>query len=93
MTEAVRVSRGDVLLLLGTRKGAFVLSSDSSRKDWSLSGPHWAGIDVFHAAYDPRDGAIFAAINSLCAWAEVEGPDPAPNAGAMAARIRRAVSA
>ncbi len=64
MTNAVQVARGDVLLLIGTRKGAFLLSSDGSRKDWSLSGPHWAGSDVFHAAYDPRDGAILAAINN-----------------------------
>lgn len=30
-------------VLVGTRKGAFILSSNSDRKDWQVSGPHFAG--------------------------------------------------
>ena len=44
--------KGDVLLLVGTRKGAFVLSSDPGRRDWAITGPHHPGSDIFHLAYD-----------------------------------------
>lgn len=57
---------GDVVLLVGTRKGAFIFSSDESRKDWSMTGPHMPGNDVFHMAYDPRgEGRTFVALNSM----------------------------
>ena len=64
MTQTLDAKKGDVLLMVGTRKGAFLLSSDTSRKNWSVSGPHHAGTDIYHLAYDPRDGTVFAAINS-----------------------------
>ncbi|PKB79712.1 MAG: hypothetical protein BZY88_11675 [SAR202 cluster bacterium Io17-Chloro-G9] len=62
--------QGDVLLLVGTRKGAFILSSDHQRKDWAITGPHHAGSDIFHMAYDGRgsgsdSGGIFAAENHI----------------------------
>ena len=69
-TEA---NRGDVLLMVGTRKGVFFLTADAARKSWSLSGPHHAGSDVFHLAYDYREaGTIFAAINSPIWGSEVQ---------------------
>lgn len=37
-----------VRLLVGTRKGAFVLTSDVNRKEWEVAGPHFAGWQVFH---------------------------------------------
>ena len=37
-----------VRLLVGTRKGAFVLTSDGKRKKWAVSGPHFAGWEVYH---------------------------------------------
>lgn len=68
MAQVARSQKGDVLVLVGTRKGAFILSSDGSRSDWSVSGPYAAGGDVFHMAYDSRDGGtLLAAINSP-AW-------------------------
>ncbi|MDA1188515.1 MAG: hypothetical protein O2854_02375 [Chloroflexi bacterium] len=64
---------GDVLLLVGTRKGAFVLSSDEARKKWRISGPHFTGSDVFHVTHDPRgDGAIFSAVNNPIWGSEVQ---------------------
>jgi hypothetical protein len=55
----------DVMLLIGTKKGAFVLSSDDSRKEWLLRGPFHAGLEVFHLAFDLRtENTIFAAVNS-----------------------------
>jgi len=37
-----------VRVLVGTRKGAFVLTSDGKRKRWKVSGPHFAGWEVYH---------------------------------------------
>jgi hypothetical protein len=37
-----------VRILVGTRKGAFVLESDGARKTWGVSGPHFAGWEVYH---------------------------------------------
>jgi hypothetical protein len=40
-------------LLVGTKKGAFVLTSDGKRKDWEISGPHFAGWEVYHLKGSP----------------------------------------
>ena len=72
MATGASVKSGDVLVLVGTRKGGFILSSDAARKSWSLSGPHWPGRDIFHMAYDPRDGTTWAAINSTYWGSEVQ---------------------
>ncbi len=37
-----------VRVLVGTRKGAFVLTSDGARKKWDVSGPHFAGWEIYH---------------------------------------------
>ena len=37
-----------VRLLVGTKKGAFVLSSDGKREKWDVSGPHFAGWEIYH---------------------------------------------
>ncbi|HVH50580.1 MAG TPA: hypothetical protein VM690_00410, partial [Gaiellaceae bacterium] len=52
------------LLLVGTRKGAFVLESDADRKNWKLRGPFCEGWPVYHAIYDNESGTIFAAAAS-----------------------------
>jgi hypothetical protein len=44
-----------VRVLVGTRKGAFVLTSDEARKDWNVSGPHFPGWEVYHVAGSPVD--------------------------------------
>ncbi|RZU41286.1 WD40/YVTN/BNR-like repeat-containing protein [Edaphobacter modestus] len=44
-----------VRLLVGTRKGAFILTSDGTRKDWSVSGPHFAGWEIYHLKGSPAD--------------------------------------
>jgi photosystem II stability/assembly factor-like uncharacterized protein len=43
----------NVRVLVGTRKGAFVLSSDASRKKWSVEGPHFAGWEIYHLKASP----------------------------------------
>jgi photosystem II stability/assembly factor-like uncharacterized protein len=40
-------------VLVGTRKGAFVLTSDGKRKKWDVSGPHFAGWEIYHMAGSP----------------------------------------
>jgi photosystem II stability/assembly factor-like uncharacterized protein len=37
-----------VRVLVGTRKGAFVLTSDGKREKWEVSGPHFAGWEIYH---------------------------------------------
>jgi hypothetical protein len=44
-----------VRVLVGTRKGAFVLTSDGKRQRWDVSGPHFAGWEVFHVKGSPAD--------------------------------------
>jgi photosystem II stability/assembly factor-like uncharacterized protein len=44
-----------VRVLVGTRKGAFVLSSDGSRERWEVSGPHFAGWEIYHVKGSPAD--------------------------------------
>jgi len=44
-----------VRVLVGTRKGAFILESDGKRKDWDVAGPHFAGWEVYHMKGSPAD--------------------------------------
>ena len=44
-----------VRVLVGTRKGAFVLTSDGARRSWEVSGPHFPGWEVYHVAGSPLD--------------------------------------
>ena len=50
-----------VLILAGTRKGAFVLESDGQRRSWNLRGPYLPGVSVMHMAFDSRSGITYAA--------------------------------
>src|SRR5438874_12795955 len=52
------------LLLVGTRKGCFLLESDADRRDWTLRGPFCEGWPVYHAVHDASSGAIYAAAAS-----------------------------
>jgi photosystem II stability/assembly factor-like uncharacterized protein len=55
-----------LLVLVGTRKGLFVLSSaNSERRRWAIDGPHFLGQTVHHAVLDPRDGrTLLAAVKA-----------------------------
>jgi photosystem II stability/assembly factor-like uncharacterized protein len=53
------------LLLVGTRKGLFLLRGDDARRDWELEGPLLTGWSVFHAMQDPRDGDLYVAGNNF----------------------------
>jgi len=44
-----------VRVLVGTHKGAFVLTSDAKREKWNVSGPHFGGWEVYHVKGSPAD--------------------------------------
>ena len=44
-----------VRLLVGTRKGAFILTADGKRDKWDVSGPHFGGWEVYHLKASPVD--------------------------------------
>jgi hypothetical protein len=48
-----------VLILLGTKKGAFILESDTERRSWDLRGPHCATWPMNHVIADPETGTIY----------------------------------
>ena len=49
------------LLLVGTKKGAFILESDADRRDWSVRGPLCEGWPIHDLIVEPGSGAILAA--------------------------------
>jgi photosystem II stability/assembly factor-like uncharacterized protein len=56
-----------VRVLVGTRKGAFVLTSDGKREKWDVSGPHFAGWEIYHMKGSPvNPDRIYASQTS--AW-------------------------
>jgi photosystem II stability/assembly factor-like uncharacterized protein len=58
-------SMSGVRVLVGTRKGAFILNSDGKRKKWDVSGPHFAGWEIYHVKGSPVDqNRIYASQSS-----------------------------
>ena len=57
---------GDVVLLVGTMKGAFLLRADAARKKWRLEGPHFQGFAVYAMLHDGRTARnrTYAAANN-----------------------------
>ena len=53
-----------VRLLVGTRKGAFVLTSDGMRQRWNVSEPHFGGWEIYHVAGSPVEPARLYASQS-----------------------------
>jgi photosystem II stability/assembly factor-like uncharacterized protein len=45
----------NVRVLVGTRKGAFVLTADGKRQHWDISGPHFGGWEIYHVKGSPVD--------------------------------------
>ena len=54
--EHLKVKNGDVLLLVGTNKGAFFLRSSRDRLRWDVAGPYFHGQGIYAMAYDGRNG-------------------------------------
>src|SRR5215210_4022347 len=54
-----------VRVLVGTRKGAFVLTSDGKREQWKVDGPHFAGWEIYHMKGSPvNPDCIYASQSS-----------------------------
>ncbi len=65
-----------VRLLVGTRKGAFVITSDGARRDWAIDGPHFAGWEVYHLKGSPADAdRIYASQTSSWSGQVVQRSD------------------
>lgn len=83
---------GSVGLLIGTRKGAFILRGDRSRRAWKLSTPMFLGHIIHHLVLDPRDGrtmlmaastghlgpTVFRSTDSGKTWKEAKAPPAFP---------------
>ena len=50
----------DIIVLVGTTKGAFLLTSQDDRSGWTLSGPHCEGWTINHVSGDPETGLLAA---------------------------------
>ena len=97
-------SNGGPVLLVGTRKGAWVLRADADRSSWSVEGPMFLGHIVQHAVLDPRDRTrmllamrtghlgptVFRSDDLGATWTEASKP-PAFAAGDPLERSLRAV--
>jgi photosystem II stability/assembly factor-like uncharacterized protein len=54
-----------VRVLVGTKKGAFILTSDGKRQKWDVNGPHFAGWEIYHMKGSPVDpNRIYVSQNS-----------------------------
>ena len=56
-------SASKVIVMVGTRKGGFIFTSDADRQQWSIRGPLFKGWNVMHMGNDPRDGRLHAAVD------------------------------
>jgi len=84
-----------VTLWVGTRKGAFALRADSSRRSWQLSGPLFLGHVIHHVVQDPRaprallmaaktghlGPTVYRSLDRGRKWQEVPAPPAFPKAG------------
>jgi photosystem II stability/assembly factor-like uncharacterized protein len=65
-----------VRILAGTRKGAFVLTSDGRRKDWKITGPHFTGWEIYHLKGSPADpNRLYASQSSSWFGQQVQRSD------------------
>ena len=100
-----RKGSAQVLLLVGTKKGAFIFQGDGNRKRWQQDGPIFLGSEINYLVLDPRDGrtilmaartghlgpTIFRSTNGGKAWKESAGPPAFPKAadGSEAKAVER----
>jgi photosystem II stability/assembly factor-like uncharacterized protein len=58
-------SMSKIRVLVGTRKGAFILTSDGKRERWKISAPHFAGWEIYHLKGSPSESdRLFASQTS-----------------------------
>ena len=65
-----------VRVLVGTRKGAFVLTADGKRQKWDVSGPHFGGWEIYHLKGSPVDpNRIYASQSSSWFGQQIQRSD------------------
>jgi hypothetical protein len=91
----------EVVVLVGTTKGAFFFHSDERRQDWRVTGPHMGGWEVYSLLGEPSGSRIFAGTSSWvygptirvsedmgATWEQVaDGPRYSPESGFEFKRI------
>ena len=89
-----KTSTRRVIVLVGTRKGAWLFHGDARRRTWRVDGPHFLGHIVNHLALDPRDSrtllaatktghlgpTLFRSTNRGRSWKEASQPPAFPKA-------------
>lgn len=94
MANARKKKPSKLLVLVATRKGAWVLHSDGARRRFRVEGPHFLGHVIHHLVLDPRDGrtllaaaktghlgpTVFRSTNSGRTWTEAKRPPAFPKA-------------
>jgi len=83
-----------VRVLVGTRKGAFVLTSDGKRTKWDVSSPHFAGWEMYHVKGSPADpNRLYASQSSgWLASSTIASGLPNPIASTCGTTVQRCVS-
>jgi len=93
-SKAKKAAPRNTVLLVGTRKGAWILRADAKRRAWRTEGPHFLGQIIHHLVLDPRDGktllaaastghlgpTMFRSTNLGRKWKEVARPPAFPKA-------------
>src|SRR5512134_934461 len=59
--QSARSGARRTLVMVATRKGAWLYHGDAARKSWRADGPHFLGHNVSHLVLDPRDGKTLLA--------------------------------
>ncbi len=57
------MSEPKVMVMVGTRKGGFIFTSDRQRKKWQVSDMLFKSWNMMHLRLDPRDGRLHTAVN------------------------------
>jgi photosystem II stability/assembly factor-like uncharacterized protein len=101
MKRATTAAPKRLLVLVATRKGAWLFRGDARRKTWVADGPHFLGHNISHVQLDPRDGrtllaaaktghlgpTIFRSTDFGRTWKEAKQPPAfAPPSGGLPAR-------
>src|ERR1035438_130193 len=77
-----------VRVLAGTRKGAFILTADGKRQNWEVSGPHFAGWELYHLKGSPADpNRIYASQTSGGSDRSFNAPTTAAKPGTSPERL------
>jgi len=76
-----------VLVIVGTRKGGFIFSSDAKRKRWEVGDIMFKSWNVMHLQMDPRDGRIHAAAQHFVYGATTHYSDDLGRTWTQAAQV------